>query len=217
MRERVEVYGRILDVLIPAADDESSEFARRLDEAWSEREFHTFYATTLLVLSGLRADALESGKEHPLFSALAVARPDLASVTPATVLASVALSRVRFWDRVRTCSVQTNETFRALVWLWPLALLGASQGRRPFALVDVGASAGLNLVADSMTNIWTDDRGHELDVVRAPDVLERVGVDQHPLDPSLDESALWLRACLACPLLPAFRLQACLFVGIFAL
>ncbi len=196
MRERVEVYGRILDVLIPEADDESSDFSRLLDEAWSGRAFHTFYASTLLVLSSLRADALESGRSHPVFAALAVATPDDDAVTPAAVLASVGGSRARFWDRLRTHSVQTNETSRALVWLWPLALLSGSAERRPFALVDVGASAGLNLVADSMSNIWTDENGAKLDVVRAPRILERLGVDREPLDPSTDEEALWLRACV---------------------
>ena len=196
MRQRVEVYGRILDVLIPEADDESSEFARELDAAWRGRAFHTFYASTLLVLSGLRADALETGPSHPLYAAIAVATPELDVVTRAAVLAAVAPPRFGFWDRVKTLSVQTNETSRALVWLWPLALLGASQGRRPFALVDIGASAGLNLVADSMSNIWTDAGGEPLDVVRAPAVLERVGVDRAPLDPGTEASALWLRACV---------------------
>jgi hypothetical protein len=196
MRKRVEVYGRILDVLIPEAEDESSEFAAGLDDCWSGRAFHTFYASTLLVLSSVRADALESGSTHPLFSAIAVAQPELDVVSRATALAAVAPERSGFWERIRTHAVQTNETSRALVWLWPLAMLGGSDGERPFALVDVGASAGLNLVADSMSNIWTDEDDQPIDVVSAPIAHARVGLDRAPLDAASEESALWLRACV---------------------
>lgn len=45
---------------------------------------------------------------------------------------------------VQTATVQTNETGRGLAWLWPLL----HTSWREINLVDLGASAGLNLVAE---------------------------------------------------------------------
>src|SRR5690606_1327638 len=45
---------------------------------------------------------------------------------------------------IRRANVQTNETGRGLVWLLPVACLGWPAVH----LVELGASAGLNLVAD---------------------------------------------------------------------
>jgi len=96
--------------------------------------------------------------------------------------------------------VQTNETSRAVAWLWPAHLLGAgvetSGGARPIALVDVGASAGLNLLADRLPPIWKEERGGELQVARDPDVRLRLGLDKHPLDALDPETARWLEACI---------------------
>ena len=57
--------------------------------------------------------------------------------------------------------MKTNETSRALAWLWPASLAG---GGRRIALADVGASAGLNLVADALPNPWTTEDGSPLEV-----------------------------------------------------
>ena len=45
---------------------------------------------------------------------------------------------------LRNATVQTNETARGLVWLWPLAQTGWPS----VELLELGASAGLNLLAD---------------------------------------------------------------------
>ena len=41
--------------------------------------------------------------------------------------------------------VQTNDTLRSVIWRWPAWLAGCEGGARPLCLVDLGASAGLNL------------------------------------------------------------------------
>lgn len=66
------------------------------------------------------------------------------------------------------------------------------------ALVEIGAAAGLNLVADRLPAPWTDLSGARLDVARAPNVTARVGIDRHPLPlrAADDESVAWMRACI---------------------
>jgi hypothetical protein len=53
---------------------------------------------------------------------------------------------------IKTETVQTNETQRGLFWLFPAILTGWSH----LHLVDLGASAGLNLVADQRRFTWSD-------------------------------------------------------------
>jgi hypothetical protein len=84
--------------------------------------------------------------------------------------AAIAPERTRFWQALRERAVQTNETTRAVTWLWPAALLGAAGKRRAIALVDIGTSAGLNLTADALprtsSSAATDPRGPEWPSVR---------------------------------------------------
>ena len=63
-------------------------------------------------------------------------------------------------------------------------------------IFDVGASAGLNLVADQSPAIWRAADGSPLRVAPLPRVIERTGFDLRPLDPSDDDDARWLRACV---------------------
>jgi hypothetical protein len=96
---------------------------------------------------------------------------------------------------VRTRRVQTNDVSRSVTWLWPAALAGALDGR-PLALVDVGASAGLNLVADALDLRWTDAGGAVLPTARGIAPLHRLGFDARPLDALRADDVRWLRACI---------------------
>lgn len=114
-------------------------------------------------------------------------------------------------------STQTNEIGR-LATLLP-ALAGIAAGTdRPLALVDVGASAGLNLYPDRMAYRWTGDVVRALDPETGageapwpaapvlacqtggrvplpkalPAVAWRGGVDLNPLDVADDEQMAWL-------------------------
>jgi len=108
---------------------------------------------------------------------------------------------------------QTNEVGRSALLVAGLAQLEAE----PIALLDVGASAGLNLLLDRYA--YADGHGHRLgasDVViecaftgarpgasgphgvadRLPVLASRLGLDAAPVDVSDAESARWLEACV---------------------
>jgi hypothetical protein len=111
-----------------------------------------------------------------------------------------------------TRHIQTNECGRSsaigpgLTWL-------ASRLDGPFALVDVGASAGLNLLcdryrldygshgatgpADSPVTITSTVRGgHPPIAAQLPALATRVGIDRSPIDLADPDDARWLLACV---------------------
>lgn len=117
--------------------------------------------------------------------------------------------------------VQTNEVGRSALLLTGLGELAREAGAdvRPLTLIEVGASAGLNLLLDRFTyefrsasggvrtwrSVSTTEPGVELYLEvrgeRPPPlppedmrVLERVGIDKSPLDLSDPDDELWLRA-----------------------
>lgn len=111
-------------------------------------------------------------------------------------------------ERVRL-PVQTNEVGRAAVLLGGLAVLTAPDGL-PVRLLEVGASAGLNLLADRFAlRVRGVVRGPRSSPVLLdepwegdlpPDVrlrvVERLGCDPDPLDPRTPEGRLTLTACV---------------------
>ena len=104
---------------------------------------------------------------------------------------------------------QTNEPARCATLLPALALLP-----QPLAIVEVGASAGLTLLADKYSY---DYEGHEVAgtdprapvlacqprgqvplPARVPEIAWRAGLDLNPLDVTSDEDVRWLQ-CLVWP------------------
>src|SRR5205085_2794304 len=97
-------------------------------------------------------------------------------------------------------STQTNEVGR-LATLVP-AFAAVASG--PIALIEAGASAGLNLFPDRYSYSWGDGtigsgplltasaRGPVPLPVAVPTVAWRVGVDLHPLDVADDDAMRWL-------------------------
>jgi hypothetical protein len=125
--------------------------------------------------------------------------------------------RARLVDRMRHRQVQTNEVNRCTAWR--AALSTACHGDdRPLSLVEVGASAGLNLhldryrmrfeVAgaagqdlgppDSPVHLSTSVRTGALmsPGSRLPPIVWRRGLDLRPLDPTDPADARWLAACV---------------------
>lgn len=108
----------------------------------------------LLLLAGLHRDVLlgeaavadlaafypSVGGQRAPQTAVGQVDPALAAALHAAILAR----REPLAAFIRTATVQTNETGRGLIWLLPLTLARY----RPLHLVDLGASAGLNLVAE---------------------------------------------------------------------
>jgi hypothetical protein len=144
-----------------------------------------------LLLAALRFDAITHPQGHPLGDALRSQQPSPEAVTRQDVVRALDPGRLPLWLAVATRKVQTNDVSRAVAWRWPAAFAGT----RPIVLVDIGCSAGLNLVADGLTAPWTRSDGQPL-ALGTPVVLERIGFDKNPVDPNREDEAQWLRACI---------------------
>lgn len=128
---------------------------------------------------------------------------------------------VRFASEVgqlmTTRSTQTNEVGRCSALL-PAFSLVASRSDQPLALVDLGTSAGLNLLFDRygyrywtrrfgrVSEIEAGDPGSPVrleaelrhrcpETFTVPPVTTRLGIDRDPADPMDDDRSLWLLAC----------------------
>jgi hypothetical protein len=113
---------------------------------------------------------------------------------------------------IGTRLVQTNEVQRCACLLPAFTHVAARTGGRPLALVEIGASAGLNLLWDRYGYDYGDERRcgdanspvqlacsihgglHPPLPAALPTVATRVGLDLHPLDVRDPDAALWLRA-----------------------
>ena len=113
-------------------------------------------------------------------------------------------------DVLRSKRTQTNEVGRCATLLPVLALLEG-----PIALVEVGASAGLNLLYDSWRyhypepDHWVGAENSPLTLTcsvtgpvplpdAVPEIAWRAGLDLNPLDPTDPETRRWLQ-CLVWP------------------
>ncbi len=114
-------------------------------------------------------------------------------------------------DLVRTRRVQTNEIRRCSYLMPAFGSVFCHAGGTPLALIDVGASAGLNLLWDSYQYRYSDGsvfgpsnsevviecelRNEMPDIPRGlPNVAFRRGVDLNPVDLGDDEQFLWMMA-----------------------
>jgi len=132
------------------------------------------------------------------------------------------LHRDQLAGLIATRATQTNEVGRCIALLPTFAGLAARHDL-PLSLLDLGSSAGLNLLFDRYAYAYTrahaaasTDRSAE--VVRAghsgspvlleaelregvlpdltlPRVAHRAGIDRRPVDPGDDDQSLWLLAC----------------------
>lgn len=139
----VRLFGVIADWL--AAEPGDDPLVDWLVQAATGR---SSFDVTLLLLAGLHRDILAG---CPEVEALARFYPTSGGTlspedeTLPDVLREALLSRrVSLAEFVQTAQVQTNETARGLCWLLPVCY----PGWPTIHLVDLGASGGLNLVAD---------------------------------------------------------------------
>jgi hypothetical protein len=163
-----------------------------------------FAAVHLLLLGGAR---------HPLAGFYdSVSEGALESGDPFPAFRSFCLEHAReIREILSTRRVQTNEVRRCALLL-PAFGLAAQRAGRPLALVEVGASAGLNLLFDRYAYDYGDGemRGESGSAVRLrceirgdrppplpdelPEVACRLGIDLNPLDVRDGETVRWLEA-----------------------
>jgi hypothetical protein len=157
---------------------------------------------------------LLKGVQNPL----AAYYPSLSSTTPLSAdpypsFRTFCLEhRERILELISTRLVQTNEV-RRCGCLLPAFAVVASRGRgRPLALVEIGASAGLNLLWDRYGYDYGEegrygDRRSPVQIAcmlhgdrrpplpgTSPTVATRLGIDLNPIDVCDPDAALWLRA-----------------------
>jgi hypothetical protein len=115
---------------------------------------------------------------------------------------------------LQTRLVQTNEVRRCALLMPAIVLASQEAGPVPLALVDLGASAGLNLLFDKYgydygNGLYCGDLSSPVQLTctlrgslrppipRAmPDITSRIGIDLNPLDGRKHEDYLWLVAQL---------------------
>ncbi len=159
---------------------------------------------------------LLKGVQHPLstfYQSLSVETPRNADPYP--TFRSFCLD---YFEEIRqllaTRLVQTNEIGRCACLLPAFALIASRTQEQPLSLVEIGASAGLNLLWDrysydygegrhygalpSTVQIACTLRGNRLPPfpVVIPKVAWRMGIDLHPISVSDPEAKLWLRALI---------------------
>ena len=152
---------------------------------------------------------------EPWYPSVSHAPPSTDDPT-AALLETVESHHDEILELLRTRQVQTNEVNRCVAWQLALGEL-CDGDRRPLALVEIGASAGLNVRLDDYSiELRVDDGTHtavgredstvqlgtELRTGRwpaaereLPPVVHRVGIDAHPLDVTDPDDARWLAAC----------------------
>jgi hypothetical protein len=127
---------------------------------------------TLLLPAALHREVLAGAPEAAPLAAFYPTAGGRVPDTPAPLAAalrSVILARRETLEAfIRRANVQTNETGRGLAWLLPVAALGWSAVH----LVELGASAGLNLVAER--------RDYRLAADALAGALIRLGAAEHP-------------------------------------
>ncbi|MDN3919429.1 DUF2332 domain-containing protein [Roseateles violae] len=168
-----------------------------------------------LLLAALHEGVL-AGVAHPLrdyYPSVGGTRlPDAA--LPAALLDFARLERPRLIEHLRQRSTQTNEIGRCAV-LWPaLQQIAVLTGRQELALLDFGASAGLNLGVDeyrydygrfalgapaaagrpTIACDWLGDAAPP--PARPWRLAARAGLDPAPIDVGDEAAVRWLRACL---------------------
>jgi len=129
--------------------------------------------------------------------------------------------RERVVEMLATRSTQTNEIGRCSV-LRPAWAVVAEEVQRPLGLVELGCSAGLNLLFDQWAYAYSPDgprygdpatdvlveaqsRGGALPALGPVELGSRVGIDLHPIPVADDEAARWLLACVWPEQLSRFR------------
>jgi hypothetical protein len=152
---------------------------------------------------------LLEGVDHPLASVYA----GTSDADPGPLFADVCFRhRDRILEMLATRHTNTNEVGRSAV-LGPALTAVADELGAPLGLVDVGCSAGLNLLcdrylldygpagstgpADAAVRIACEVIGKPPPIAPTlPAIGARIGIDRHPVDPTDDDEVRWQLACV---------------------
>lgn len=164
-----------------------------MEHAWSKRRFAVDWEAAHLLLACLH------------FWALRGASAELAALYPScggtggeprgAVKAFLDHAPPAFWERLRVNTVQTNEVGRSVAWM-ATAAVAFGVRRTPFHLVELGASAGLNLVGDLLPQACHFSIEPPAGWNRPHRALTRTGLDLFPRRLSDPDDRLWLKACV---------------------
>ncbi len=198
------LFATVGDWIHDHPDDEVSKWLQTVRLSRSELE------TSVLLVAAMHREVL---LQTPGTEKLREYYPSVGGEKPSTDadLPTIFLDAVRekiasrsFSDFMMKANVQTNETGRGIFWLLSAALSGWKQ----IHLVDLGASAGLNLLADQRKYALVDKNDTEWSIGKAnskqftmicepdvppflknstPEVLSRAGCDLFPFSLETDQ------------------------------
>ncbi|MFN7131714.1 MAG: DUF2332 family protein, partial [Myxococcales bacterium] len=217
------LYFALYDALLRAVDaadpGPARPFVRFAEWLWPQRTWTYAMEPSLVVGAAVHALVLEGAPEaHALRrfypSTGGAFRPEDAPALEAALWQLFEAAPPALYTLAKTLFIQTNEVSRGIAWLLPALWLTRSR-QMPIQLVDLGCSAGLNLVAELNAFDWTFDdarvrRGdgpaivqriegltaEALQPARRLEVTARVGVDRAPRDVRDGRDRLLVRACL---------------------
>jgi hypothetical protein len=187
--------------------DAHAAWLEAAEHAWRDRRFAVDWEAAHLLLACLHFWALRGASDEPQCGGSA----ELAALYPScggpggdpggAVKAFLDRAPAEFWERLRVGTVQTNEVGRSIAWM--LAAAAAFGGRgMPFHLVELGASAGLNLIGDHLPQAcrFTGQDAMRPEPPagwnRVHPALTRTGLDLCPRRLSDPQDRLWLKACV---------------------
>lgn len=196
---RSPLYAAVLRELEADAAD-AAPWLERIERAWRGRSFAVGWEAAHLLLAAMH------------YSALAGEAEELAAVYPScggrggeprgAAKAFLRRAPAGFWQRLSTGLVQTNEIDRSIAWMLAAAAAFRVRGM-PFHLVELGTSAGLNLVGDHLPHEcrFASEAGERAQAPAhwngAPhDILTRAGLDLRPRRLQDPADRLWLKACI---------------------
>lgn len=154
-------------------------------------------------------DVVLGGVDHPLADVYA----GRSSADPGALFIDLCLERRdELLERLATRQVNTNEVGRSAI-IGPALTAVAARHGAPLAHLDVGCSAGLNLLADRYRLDYgpagatgSPDAAVRVDCAvvggsppiapALPPVIARVGLDRAPVDVGDDDQARWQLACV---------------------
>jgi hypothetical protein len=170
------------------------------EEAWKNRSFAVAWEAAHLLLAGLHYLVLKG--EAPELAAIYPSVGGSGAAPNGRVRDFMAKAPPSLWNKLRDARVQTNEVDRSVPWMLVAAAAFRSRGI-PFHFVEIGASAGLNLIGDHVPHdcrfLGKDDQPVDPPVAwngMPHAAVSRDGLDLFPRHLSNPEDRLWLKACV---------------------